>query len=110
MCGKSWVYNRYVTTHIINPLFPGFSSSPSINKEIINFTIQDVSGRFRDAYYIPGLSFWGVFCVNCGNRIDLHLYEKQLMELEKRFQDCIEMARQANLQDDDIREMLEGLL
>lgn len=32
-------------------------------KEIINFTIQNVSGRFRDAYYIPGLSFWGVFFV-----------------------------------------------
>ena len=39
-----------------------------------------------------------------------YLHEKQLMELEKRFKECIEMARQADLQDDDIREMLEGLL
>lgn len=39
-----------------------------------------------------------------------YLHEKQLMELEKRFQECIEMARQANLQDEEIREMIEGLL
>ncbi len=35
MCGQSWVYNRYATTHIINPLFPGFSRYASVNKEII---------------------------------------------------------------------------
>jgi GntR family transcriptional regulator len=39
-----------------------------------------------------------------------YLHEKQLMELEKRFQETINMAKQAKLSDDDIREMVEGLL
>ena len=59
--GQFSAYNTYATLPNTNPLFPGFSRYQNVNKEIINFTIQDVSGRFRDAYYIPGLSFWGVF-------------------------------------------------
>lgn len=39
-----------------------------------------------------------------------YLHEKQLMELEKRLQEWITLARQAGLKEDDIREMLEGLL
>lgn len=35
MCGQSWGYNRYATTHIINPLFQGFSGYQNVNKEII---------------------------------------------------------------------------
>ena len=36
--------------------------------------------------------------------------EKQLMELEKRLQEWITLAKQAGLGTEDIREMLEGLL
>lgn len=39
-----------------------------------------------------------------------YLHEKQLMELEKRLQEWITLAKQAGLTGDDIREMLEGLL
>ena len=39
-----------------------------------------------------------------------YLHEKQLMELEKRLQEWITLAKQAGLGTEDIREMLEGLL
>ncbi len=39
-----------------------------------------------------------------------YLHEKQLMQLEKHFGEIIAMAKQAGLTDDDIREMVEGLL
>ena len=39
-----------------------------------------------------------------------YLHEKQLMELEKRLQEWITLAKQAELGTEDIREMLEGLL
>ena len=39
-----------------------------------------------------------------------YLHEKQLVELEKKFQECIELAKQAHLSNDDIKEMVEGLL
>ena len=39
-----------------------------------------------------------------------YLHEKQLMELEKRLQEWITLAKQAGLETEDIREMLEGLL
>lgn len=39
-----------------------------------------------------------------------YLHEKQLMELEKRFQENICLARQAGLSKEDILEMVEGLL
>lgn len=54
-------YNTYATLPITNPLFQGFSRYQNVNKEIINFIIQSVSGRFREVYYIPGLLFWDVF-------------------------------------------------
>ena len=39
-----------------------------------------------------------------------YLHEKQLMELEKRLQEWITLAKQVGLGTEDIREMLEGLL
>ena len=39
-----------------------------------------------------------------------YLHEKQLMELEKRLQEWITLAKQAGLGAEDIRDMLEGLL
>lgn len=39
-----------------------------------------------------------------------YLHEKQLVELEKKFQECIGLAKQAHLSNDDIKEMVEGLL
>ena len=39
-----------------------------------------------------------------------YLHEKQMMELEKRLQEWITLAKQAGLGTEDIREMLEGLL
>lgn len=38
------------------------------------------------------------------------LHEKQLMLLEQRFSEVILQARQAGLSDEEIREMVEGLL
>lgn len=39
-----------------------------------------------------------------------YLHEKQLMLLEKHFGEAVQMAKQAGLSDEDIREMVEGLL
>ena len=39
-----------------------------------------------------------------------YLHEKQLMQLEKRFTEVIELAKQAGLSDDEIRAMVGGLL
>lgn len=39
-----------------------------------------------------------------------YLHEKQLMELEQRLQEWIAFAKQSGLSEDDIREMMEGLL
>ena len=39
-----------------------------------------------------------------------YLHEKQLMEIEKKFAEVITIAKQAGLENDDIREMVEGLL
>lgn len=39
-----------------------------------------------------------------------YLHEKQLMEIEKRLLEVIALARQAGLEDKEIKEMLEGLL
>lgn len=39
-----------------------------------------------------------------------YLHEKQLVELEKKFQECINLAKQAHLSDDEIKELMEGLL
>lgn len=39
-----------------------------------------------------------------------YLHEKQLMELEKRFQEVIEMAKHAGLSRDEIKEMMDGLM
>ena len=39
-----------------------------------------------------------------------YLHEKQLMQVEKHFAEAIAMARQAGLDDGEIRDMLEGLL
>lgn len=43
--------------------FKGYSQCFEILKEIGNFTVQNVSRRFRKAYYTPGLLFWGVFFI-----------------------------------------------
>ena len=59
--GQFSAYNTYATLPNTNPLFQGFSRYQNVNKEIINFTIKSVSGRFRKVYYTPGLLFWGVF-------------------------------------------------
>ena len=48
-------------------------------------------------------------CYVCKYNTD-YLHEKQLMELEKRLQEWITLAKQAGLGTEDIREMLEGLL
>ena len=39
-----------------------------------------------------------------------YLHEKQLMQLERRFLEVIELAKQAGLSDDEIRAMVEGLV
>ncbi len=39
-----------------------------------------------------------------------YLHEKQLIEIEKKFAEVITIAKQAGLENDDIREMVEGLL
>lgn len=39
-----------------------------------------------------------------------YLHEKLLMDLEKRFQDTIEMATKAGLSKEEIKKMMEGLL
>ena len=76
--------NTYATLPATNPLFQGFSRYQNVNKEIINFTIQNVSGRFRDAYYIPGLLFWDVFCMKSGVRICVFAYSKLHIEGDTR--------------------------
>ena len=39
-----------------------------------------------------------------------YLHEKQLIQVEKHFAEAIAMARQAGLRDEEIKDMLEGLL
>ncbi len=39
-----------------------------------------------------------------------YLHEKQLMELEKKFEEVITMAKQAGLEPEEIKAMVEGLL
>ena len=57
--------------------------------------------------YIRSVSNKGFYV--CKYNTD-YLHEKQLMELEKRLQEWITLAKQAGLGTEDIREMLEGLL
>ena len=49
------MFNTVSKLHVVH------HSSANVNKEIINFTIQNVSGRFRTVYYTPGHLSWGVF-------------------------------------------------
>ena len=39
-----------------------------------------------------------------------YLHEKQLIQVEKHFMEVIDLAKQAGLSKDEIRDMLEGLL
>ncbi len=39
-----------------------------------------------------------------------YLHEKQLIQLEKHFSESIRLARQAELSDEEIRDILDGLL
>lgn len=39
-----------------------------------------------------------------------YLHEKQLIDIERKFADVISIAKQAGLSDEEIREMVEGLL
>ena len=76
--GQSTAYNTYATLLPPNPLFQGFSSSQNVNKEIINFTIQNVSGRFRNAYYIPGFCS-GMFLYKKIKKYDILYISKSKM-------------------------------
>lgn len=60
----------YATFDVRNPLFSGFSSYASVNKEIGIYTFKYVSGQFNTIYYNPGQLFWVVFMnKDCKNAI-----------------------------------------
>ena len=79
----------------------------AIYEQIVNqIKNQIISGELQPGL-IRSVSNKGFYV--CKYNTD-YLHEKQLMELEKRLQEWITLAKQAGLGTEDIREMLEGLL
>ena len=101
MCGQSYVYNTYATPPTTNPLFLGFSRYQNVNKEIINFTIQSVSGRFRTVYYTPGHLSWGVFYDNCGKITyseNIYMQGRTIMIAPRKIKHMAEKMERENLE------------
>ena len=73
----------------------------NVNKEIINFTIQNVSGRFRTVYYTPGLLFWGVFYDNCGKITyseNIYMQGRTIMIAPRKIKHMAEKMERENLE------------
>ena len=101
MCGQLTAYNTYATLSYTNPLFLGFSCYLNVNKEIIDFTIRNVSGRFRKVYYTPGLLFWGVFYDNCGkitNSENIYMQGRIIMITPRKIKHMAEKMERENLE------------
>ena len=78
MCGQSWVYNRYATTHIINPLVQGFSSYQNVNKEII------ISTREYFSIFIPEVIRLLGFSISL-HFVDFSIITNQIIKNRKVF-------------------------
>ena len=73
----------------------------NVNKEIINFTIQNVSGRFRTVHYTPGLLFWGVFYDNCGKITyseNIYMQGRTIMIAPRKIKHMAEKMERENLE------------
>ena len=78
MCGQSWVYNRYATTHIINPSVQGFSSYQNVNKEII------ISTREYFSIFIPEVIRLLGFSISL-HFVDFSIITNQIIKNRKVF-------------------------
>ncbi|MGF0065636.1 hypothetical protein ACQRCQ_10285, partial [Lachnospiraceae bacterium SGI.085] len=70
-------------------------------KEIINFTIQNVSGRFRTVYYTPGHLSWGVFYDNCGKITyseNIYMQGRTIMIAPRKIKHMAEKMERENLE------------
>ena len=72
-----------------------------VHKEIINFTIQNVSGRFRTVYYTPGHLSWGVFYDNCGKITyseNIYMQGRTIMIAPRKIKHMAEKMERENLE------------
>lgn len=73
----------------------------SVHQEIIDFTIRNVSGRFRKVYYTPGLLFWGVFYDNCGKITyseNIYMQGRTIMIAPRKIKHMAEKMERENLE------------
>ena len=73
----------------------------SVHQEIIDFTIRNVSGRYRKVYYTPGLLFWGVFYDNCGKITyseNIYMQGRTIMIAPRKIKHMAEKMERENLE------------